>query len=361
MPASRFHVAAHDERTPTLFDDAVCDPDAARPALRSFEPSGLDSPTRICCNKASHFRTRLAEIALLYARSEEISLSGRTSVEDAELLVREAVRLDGSLAPKTREKVIRGVATFFRTVRAWGLVYMDEVDADLVLGFVTAGTARRGEIRASASSTQRNRLWFVRSIVDILYDHECWDGRDLVSDGIRSSIEEPSRPLSNEEMEAVRDVSYHWLIPTRRPLIVALSEAGGSPTEIALVESSDIDLEAGTVKFGRPVVRANQLAPGVLEVIKRVIADGYPFDGRLVAGSNLSPERATQSVSTELSRVIREAGLRNEPGAVGKSIRLHTAEMILMREGLFAAARFLGADSLDRVAASLRFDWRASE
>jgi len=359
MLASRFHVAARNEITPTLFDNLGCAPDAAWSTVGSFEPSRLDGLVRDCCNENGLVRTRLAEIALLYVWSERISLSGRISLDDALLLLTDEIRLDSSLAPSTSEKLSKEVRTFIRTLRACDLKFMNEVTSEIVLSYVTGGTSRRGELRAAAPTTQRNRLWVVRSIVQILYEHECWDGRDLVSESIRSVIDEPSRPLTNEELQAVRDVSYHWLFPTRRPLVVALAEAGGSPMEIALVESSDIDLAAGTVRFKGSTSRTNSLSPVVLEVIKSVIADGYRFERRLVTGGDLSVSRATQSVNTELSRVIRDAGLRNVQGAVGKSIRLHAAEQILTSNGLFAAARFLGADSLDRVAASLRFDCKS--
>lgn len=359
MPAQRFNVAAHEERTPTLFDDLVCAPDAAMSRRGHFEPWALDNLRWFRCNELGSRRTRLSEIAALYVWSACISLSGRMAVDDAESLVKDVTRLKGSLKPSTRNKLLRETSTFFRTLRSWDLSFMDEVTTDVILGFVTSGTTKRGVVRKTAPTTQRNRLWAVRSVVEILYDHECWDGRDLVSEGIRSSIDTPSRPLTEVEMDAVRDVAYNWLFPTRRPLVVALSEAGGSPAEVALVQSSDIDLTAGTVQFNAASSRINQLSPAVLSVIKRVIADGYPFEGRLVAGNSLSPERATQSVNTELSRVLREAGLGKEPGAVGKSIRLHTAQKVLENEGLFSAARFLGADSLDRVAAALRFDWKS--
>lgn len=361
MPAQRFHVAAHEEHTPTLFDDLVCGPDAAMSTRGHFEPWALDNPHCLRCNRALGSWTRLREIAFLYVRSEQICLKGRTTIDEAELLVKDALRLDGSMALSTREKLTRGVVTFFRTLRAWDLTYMDEVDGDVVLGFVTGGTSKRGVLRQSTPNTQRNRLWFVRKTVHVLYEHECWDGRDLVGESIRSSIVDPSRPLTDIEMDAVRRVSYNWLLPTRRPIIVALSEAGGSPAEIALVESSDVNLVAGTVFFSGSSARTNRVPTFALEVIKQVIADGYPFVGRLVAADRLSPEQATQSVSTELSRVIREAGLRNVPGAVGKSIRLHVAGKILEDEGLFAAARYLGADSLDRVTSSLRFDWKTAK
>ncbi|MFZ9629989.1 MAG: hypothetical protein ACO3C1_11630 [Ilumatobacteraceae bacterium] len=42
-----------------------------------------------------------------------------------------------------------------------------------------------------------------------------------------------------------------------------------------------------------------------------------------------------------------------------RSIALAGARSVLDREGIIAAARFLGANSLDAVAASLGLDWQA--
>jgi hypothetical protein len=359
MSAQRRYVAAHEDLAPISLMVAMEIQDADREQQGRSSDDRLDTLFDGVYETTWFNSSRLARLSQLFARSEQASERGAVRPDEAESLVLEAVQLDLTLAPSTRAKLQKGVALFFKTLRAWDIGSMDEVGSDHVLAFVSGGISSRGHLRGPAPTTQRNRLWVVRSVVMVLYEHECWDGRDLVMDSVKSSVDDPSRALDEMEMNRVRDVSYHWLIPTRRPIVVALSEAGGSSREIGMVTASDLDLEAGSVRFIGEADRINEIPRVALEALRRVFSDGYPLVGRLVTSEALDIERASQSVNTELSRVIREAGLRGSSGAVGKSIRLTAANQILETKGLLEAARYVGADSLDRLAAALRFDWKS--
>jgi hypothetical protein len=64
-------------------------------------------------------------------------------------------------------------------------------------------------------------------------------------------------------------------------------------------------------------------------------------------------------VTVGLREVLVDAGIAGRPRVTARSIALAGARSMLDREGIIAAARLLGAYSLDAVAASLGLDWQA--
>ena len=80
-------------------------------------------------------------------------------------------------------------------------------------------------------------------------------------------------------------------------------------------------------------------------------------DTRLCVTDRVSPRQGAQSAATRLCDVIRDAGLAEAEGVTAGSIRLTTAAEVLAADGIEAAARLLGARSLDVAAAALGHDW----
>ena len=70
------------------------------------------------------------------------------------------------------------------------------------------------------------------------------------------------------------------------------------------------------------------------------------------------PARAAHSVTVRLGQILRDAGISDRVGVTARSFRLTTARRIFDGESIEAAARFLGAVSLDTVADALGHDWR---
>ena len=142
--------------------------------------------------------------------------------------------------------------------------------------------------------------------------------------------------------------------------MVALAEAGASAAEIAAARACDVDLAAGTVRLGVDPdrTRVNPLTEWGAEAIRRVLAvNGIdPADGaRLCVTGTVGVDRGAQSAATRLCDVIRDAGLAGAEGVTAGSIRLTAAAEVLARDGIEAAARFLGSSSLD--AAALGHYW----
>ena len=97
---------------------------------------------------------------------------------------------------------------------------------------------------------------------------------------------------------------------------------------------------------------------------------------RLCVGTDADPVRAAHSTTVRLGRVLSDTGLPGTPRCDRRrSIRLTTACRVRLRaavagrvvwgvlglcwtDGIAAAARFLGAVSLDTTAAALRYRWQ---
>jgi hypothetical protein len=122
---------------------------------------------------------------------------------------------------------------------------------------------------------------------------------------------------------------------------------GDRRTTVALVEG---DPPLGAVG----IERRRDGAPGELV---RLGGDDLAHPTPAAVGPRLPSERAAHSATVALTTLLRDAGLRGDPGVTAKSIRLTAARDVLAAGGIEAAVRFLGNDSLDPTAAALGYDW----
>ena len=125
-----------------------------------------------------------------------------------------------------------------------------------------------------------------------------------------------------------------------------------------------MDLDAEAVAFSGESARVNPLGSWSARTIGLWLSNqpNLPApDELLCVGEGLSEERAAHSVTVRLSRVLRDAGLAGRPGVTARSLRLTTARHILEHSDIAAAARFVGAVSLDATAAALGYDWRSGD
>ena len=187
----------------------------------------------------------------------------------------------------------------------------------------------------------------------------------LVSPRIeRPAAQDSARPLSDEEFELARDHSDSELVTSRRPLLFAMASAGGTATELAALRRRDIDFAAGTVTFTGAAARTNALDEWSIATARRWLLNqpqAPALDAAVCVTEGLDTARGARSVSVRLGDVLRDAGLSGRPGVTARSIRLTTARRVLDVDGIEDAARFLGAVSLDTVAAALRNDWRCGD
>jgi hypothetical protein len=148
--------------------------------------------------------------------------------------------------------------------------------------------------------------------------------------------------------------------PLRAAAAVALAEATATTGEIPQVPWRDLDFAAGVVRLpGAPPVRPREvgLTQWGASVLARLEATTDAPDDAPVLTSRAAPTSAQAAAANLLAKVLRSAGL-HDPRVRPTSIRLYGASLILAGEGIEAAARALGVDSLDAAAAALGHDWQ---
>lgn len=267
--------------------------------------------------------------------------------------------------PATRRKLAALTGWLFRYLAAAGARRWADVTAEMTEGWYSAAARRQGRWTTPAASTVRNRQWALTVVCDALeaagveIDAALRPGRAPRPDTARRS-----RPLTAAELDLVRAFADRGLVGSRRSAMVALAEAGASPAEIALARIRDVDLKAGTVRLNPDRPRVNPLTGWGAEAIGRVLAAGGidpADDTRLCVTATADPRQGAQSVATRLCDAIRDAGLAEVQGVTGGSIRLTAAAEVLAQDGIEAAARFLGAKSLDAAAAALGHHWNHTD
>lgn len=292
----------------------------------------------------------------------------------AELLSNERVLLSDALAigvhelagfyaasEATAAKALTEVRRLVRYAQACGVEYLDELGAVHVEGYMWAATRHRGGITDVSPRTAANRQAFVRKFLDVLTAVGVWTGDDIVGAPIPRGVSDGSRPLTSDEMRLVEAYSGETLFATRRPILVALAQAGGSPADIAAVTAADLDPTAGTVTFGGEHRRTNPLTPwGHRILVDYLAATSTDPDRPLCVVGSRPSHRAAHSVTVGLREALVAAGVAGRPGVTARSIALAAAAGVLDRDGIAAAARFLGSNSLDATAVSLGFDWQAT-
>ena len=287
-------------------------------------------------------------------------MTGELSLDEARDLAGAAVGVRFA-SPATRRKLTTLTGWLFRYLAASGAERWADVTPEMTEGWCSAAARRRGRWGAPAPSTVRNRQWALTVVCDALdaagvdVDPALRPGREP-----RPGTARRSRPLTAAELDLVRAYADRGLAGSRRSAMVALAEAGASPAEIASVRVGDVDLEAGTVRLNPDRPRVNALTGWGAEAIGRVLVVNSidpAAHTRLCVTDRIGPRQGAQSAATRLCDVIRDAGLAEAQGVTGGSIRLTTAAEILARAGIEAAARFLGAKSLDAAAAALGHDW----
>ncbi|MDE0136761.1 MAG: site-specific integrase [Acidimicrobiaceae bacterium] len=172
-----------------------------------------------------------------------------------------------------------------------------------------------------------------------------------------------TRLLTDKQLGLVEVHADPGLLPSRRSVIVALSESGAKPSELPAVCLADIDLAAGTIALGRPGrVRINPLSEWAIGTIRRRIEHCPPGSSTesLCVRPATSPDGAARSVRTQLSQLMRQAGLGHIDGISGTSIRYTAARRVFEQRGIEACTRFLGVSSLDTAAAAVGHDWMTS-
>ncbi len=248
-----------------------------------------------------------------------------------------------------------------------GAVRWEDVTCELVTRWLWAARPdRAGRLAEVSASTAGKRQWHALVCFEELARLGApIDPSALVGPRIaRHSAAAPARPLTDGEAQLARRHADTPLVTSRRPLLLAGAFGGGTATEIAGLRLRDLDLAAGTVTFSGDAARTNPLDGWSIAAFQRWLLnqpEAPDPDAPLCVTPGMDLFRGAQSVSVRLGAVLREAGLMGRPGITARSLRLTTARAVLDCDGIEAAARFLGAVSLDTTAAALGHCWRDSD
>jgi hypothetical protein len=164
--------------------------------------------------------------------------------------------------------------------------------------------------------------------------------------------------MTESEINQMQVMTHNVLVPTGEELLLALALCGASAQEIAVVCTQDIDIDARLIQLWGVSERANPIDGWSLEVLDEAvirIADSTP----MVVRPDLPLQRAAHTLTVRLNKLVNQAGFSSETELTGVSIRLGAALRVFETDGLEAAAKFLGNQSLDATARALRYDWWA--
>ncbi|CAB4706177.1 MAG: hypothetical protein F2934_06885 [Actinobacteria bacterium] len=118
--------------------------------------------------------------------------------------------------------------------------------------------------------------------------------------------------------------------------------------------------DSGTVTLGLRHRRTNPLTPWGIEVVGEYLTAKRPGPHDLLCVIGGKPaHRLAHAVTVSLREALVAARIAGRPRVTARSIALASAVQVFEREGIVAATRFLGSNSLDATAASLGFDWQA--
>lgn len=215
--------------------------------------------------------------------------------------------------------------------------------------------------REPSVNIARYRQWVARAAFKVLAQLGAQVDPNTAAGGRikRGEPDVATRPLTDLELDRVCAHVDAGTAVSRRPLLVALSSAGGSAAEVAAVRARDIDLGSGTITFLSERARVCALDDWSVRAIDRYLrANPTPPDERLCTKWDTPPETAAHSVSIRLWKVLKEVGFSSCCGVSARSIRLGAARQVLESDGIVAAAQFLGSPSLDSTAQALGHDWQ---
>jgi site-specific recombinase XerD len=276
---------------------------------------------------------------------------------DAELAVATAMWLGRNPAATTQARVGDLLVRFAAWLRSAGVTSLTDVTIGHCDAFVAAPTRRRTPPAAQTMDLRR-------TAIRALY-REVRELDPSIEDPTRH-LELPSRtrrgtrPLTDHEIERVRTTAIgDTRNAARTSIAVALAESTATTGEIAHLRWVHVDLAAHTVALpgASPVTaRHGRLNRHAHQTLIRHRPSDATADAFVLPATNTG-QHATQAAITNLFRRLLLAAGLTDAAVRPSSIRLWAARTILRDDGIEAAARALGLNSLDAVAEALGHDW----
>ena len=277
-----------------------------------------------------------------------------------------AVLLAQFTTESTRKTVLGDVERLFTICEKSGVETWDQLTPDVIQHFCWAARGKQGRFSEVAQNTARIRQWSALACLEAAADMGApIDPVTIIGARILPPPSSNSvRPLDSDEERLFLRHADSGMLGSRRSLLAALSYAGGTAPEVAGVRFCDIDLGKATVTFRGGSPRTNALGEWATQIVEtwwRCLSEQPQPDELVCITKRHSVARGARSIGTQLGNILAEAKIRDRVGVSANSIRLTGALHVFEADGLEDAARFLGAASLDRTAAALRYDWRDSD
>ena len=266
----------------------------------------------------------------------------------------------------TCHKISTDIKSFFGFLEARNIFKLTDTTGDIVVEWIESPghDEKRGVLYQPATTTRRNRRWAARSALTAarllgvpINPAALIRGSVIVDTGRKTRL------LTDSQLDAVKTHANPGIMCSRRSVIVALSLAGAKPAEIAHVRLADVNLAEREVTLGKNRRRVNRLGCWECDTIGRRISQHPPssvFEPLGVRAAT-DPKGAERSVRTQLSQLLRQAGIGHIDGVTGMSIRNTAARQIFEQHGIESAARFLGTASLDTAAAAVGHEWKSCD
>lgn len=294
-------------------------------------------------------------------------MSGDLSLTRWEPLVVEAVRERFARNEQTVKLVVGNILRLFKFTSAHGIRTCDGWTNELVHDWCWAPRSdANGLPQPVRHATARHRQWAALVCFQEAAKLGCpIDPLVLIGERIpRPPPMVSARPLRPDEERRVQQYADTGLLGSQRALLLALSFAGGTAQEVAQVRMGDLNLADGTVAFLGEAARTNRLDEWSTQAVARwwnCLPQPPSPDEPVCVGPHVTAAGGARSVTVRLGDVLADADIRDRPGVSPGSVRLTGARRVLERSNLEAAARFLGAVSLDRTADALEHDWREGD
>lgn len=268
---------------------------------------------------------------------------------------------DQAAAASTLERLGGLAERFAARLAVTGVASITEATLADCEGFMWAPTRRNAP---PSSHTVHLRRTALRGMFNVLRQLDPNVSDPTVDVELPGRGGQRTRPLTDEEMDLVRTAALgRARQPLRGAAAVALAEATATTGEIPRVRWCDVNVDAGVVDLAGadPVgARRGQLTGWGVGVLHRwrALTDGPPRTAVIAHRTATNDSHGAQAATANLLiKLLTGAGVRS-PGVRPSSIRLWGAAATLSAEGIEAAARALGVDSLDVAATVLHHHWQ---
>lgn len=265
-------------------------------------------------------------------------------------------------ATRTGKKIASHVGWALNFLMGLGITAWSEITAEDTRDWYYADVRNPdGTYTSPEENTARNRQWMLTIAFETAAELGALiDPVELAGPKIqqRPGPDTAARPLDDDEDQRICAYANPGAVPSMRSAVVAVMRAGGSAPDTAAVRVADVDLDNATIGFadGRVCALDTWSANAIGEYLA-ANPSLEPTD-KLCVNSNAAPERAAETVTAQIWKVIAAAGFGRCPGVSGRSLRLTAARRAFESAGIEAAARLLGSPSLDSTARAIGYSWQ---